>query len=205
MFTGIVEELGRLIRAEQREASTRLVFGAELVIKDCKIGDSIAVNGCCLTVVELGTGSWSADAVPETIARTNLGYLSPGDRVNLERPVTLATRLGGHLVQGHIDGIGTVLHSAPDLRVEAPRSLCRFFVPKGSVTVDGASLTVVEVFDGGFSVAIIPHTSEVTTLGRLRPGDLVNLEVDVIAKYVDRLVRGDMPSPYRREPAGEVE
>lgn len=205
MFTGIVEELGRLIESEQHQASTRLVFEAELVVQDCKLGDSIAVNGCCLTVVEVGPRRWTADAVPETMARTNLGHLVPGDIVNLERPVTLGTRLGGHLVQGHVDGIGTVANSAPDLRVNAPKALCNFFVPKGSVAVDGCSLTIVEVFDEGFSVAIIPHTSEVTTLGRLVPGDLVNLEIDVIAKYVDRLVRGGTPSPYRRETTGEAE
>jgi riboflavin synthase len=184
MFTGIVEELGSV---QQREGG-RFTFTATTVLEDMKIGDSVAVNGCCLTVVEIGEGWWRADAVEETLQRTNLSDLRQGDPVNLERPVRLADRLGGHLVQAHVDAVGEIVSPVPELRVRAPRDLLRYVVTKGSITVDGCSLTVVEVFDDGFSVAIIPHTSEVTTLGRRGPGDRVNLEVDLVAKYVERLV-----------------
>jgi riboflavin synthase len=184
VFTGIVEELGTV---NERDAG-RFTFGANVVLEDLKIGDSVAVNGCCLTVVEIGEGWWRADAVDETLERTNLADLAPGDQVNLERPVRLADRLGGHLVQGHVDAVGEIVDAAPDLRIKAPNDLMRYVVTKGSITVDGCSLTVVEVFDDGFSIAIIPHTSEVTTLGRKGPGDRVNLEVDLVAKYVERLL-----------------
>jgi len=184
MFTGIVEELGTV---DERNGG-RFTFGATTVLEDLKIGDSVAVNGCCLTVVEIAEGSWRADAVEETLQRTNLADLEPGDPVNLERPVRLADRLGGHLVQGHVDAVGDIVSPAPDLRVKAPIDLLKYVVTKGSIAVDGCSLTVVDVFDDGFSVAIIPHTAEVTTLGRKGPGDRVNLEVDLVAKYVERLV-----------------
>ncbi len=189
MFTGIVEELGH-VRAVTTEAdSTRLAFDAPLVVQGSKPGDSIAVNGCCLTVVDLGPGWWAADAVAETLSRTNLGRLVPGDPVNLERPVRVGDRLGGHLVQGHVDAVGEVVAAAPDLRVRVPAALLAYLVEKGSITVDGCSLTVVDVDAESFSVAIIPHTAEVTTVGVRTAGDLVNLEVDVIAKYVERLVQ----------------
>jgi riboflavin synthase len=184
VFTGIVEELGTV---KERDGG-RFTFGATTVLEDLKIGDSVAVNGCCLTVVEIGEGWWRADAVDETLQRTNLADLQPGDAVNLERPVRLADRLGGHLVQGHVDAVGEIVSPAPDLRIKAPGELMRYVVTKGSITLDGCSLTVVDVFDDGFSVAIIPHTAEVTTLGRKGPGDRVNLEVDLIAKYVERLL-----------------
>jgi riboflavin synthase len=184
MFTGIVEELGHVEALD----GGRFTFGASTVLEDLKIGDSVAVNGCCLTVVEIGEGWWRADAVDETLQRTNLADLEAGDPVNLERPVRLADRLGGHLVQGHVDAVGEIVAPAPDLRVKAPTDLLRYLVTKGSVTVDGCSLTVVDVFDDGFSVAIIPHTTEVTTLGQKGPGDRVNLEVDLVAKYVERLL-----------------
>jgi len=184
MFTGIVEELGSV----QERDGGRFTFAATTVLEDLKIGDSVAVNGCCVTVVEIGEGWWRADAVDETLRRTNLADLSAGDPVNLERPVRLADRLGGHLVQGHVDAVGEIVSPAPDLRVRAPKDLLRYVVTKGSITVDGCSLTIVDVFDDGFSVAIIPHTTEVTTLGRKGPGDRVNLEVDLVAKYVERLL-----------------
>ncbi|MCU4184788.1 riboflavin synthase [Acidiferrimicrobium sp. IK] len=196
MFTGIVEEIGRLRAVEARPGATRMVFAADVVLQGSAPGDSIAVNGCCLTVVDKGEGWWAADAVGETLGRTNLRTLAPGDPVNLERPVRLADRLGGHLVQGHVDGVGTVVNPAPDLRVRVAEDLLRYLVPKGSVTVDGCSLTVVDVIDDGFSVAIIPHTAEVTVLGQRRPGDGVNLEVDVIAKYAERLLAAGASSPY---------
>jgi riboflavin synthase len=190
MFTGIVEELGT-VRARD---GARLRLGASTVLDDVELGASIAVNGCCLTVVawaEPGAddeGWWEADVSDETYRRTALGGLAPGDRVNLERPVRLADRLGGHLVQGHVDAVGTVVDAVPDLQVRMPRELLRYVVEKGSITVDGVSLTVVDVLEDGFTVAVIPHTAEVTTLGRKGPGDPVNLEVDVTAKYVERLL-----------------
>jgi riboflavin synthase len=197
MFTGIVEEMGALSAREDRDGATRLVFSAALVTEGTSVGDSISVNGCCLTVVDAGPGWWAADAVAETLGRTNLGALAPGDPVNLERAVTLGTRLGGHLVQGHVDGTGTVLSAAPELVLEAGDGVRRYLVEKGSVTVDGVSLTVVAVTPAGFNVAVIPHTMAVTTLGRLRAGDTVNLEVDVIAKYAEQLLAAGAPSPYR--------
>lgn len=184
MFTGIVEELGR-VRARE---GGRFTFEAGVVLEDCAVGDSIAVNGCCLTVVDLGDGWWAADAVDETLSRTNLGDLSPGDPVNFERPVRVTDRLGGHIVQGHVDAVGEVIAPAPDLRIRMPAELCRYVVEKGSIAVDGCSLTVVDALDDGFTVAVIPHTTAVTTLGLRRPGDTVNLEVDLVAKYVERLL-----------------
>ncbi|MDQ6799182.1 MAG: riboflavin synthase [Actinomycetota bacterium] len=186
MFTGIVEELGRL---RERNGS-RFTFEAVGVLDDAEIGASIAVNGCCLTVVDRGQGWWAADVVAETLDRTTLGGLTAGEPVNLERPVRLADRLSGHLVQGHVDGVGQVTAPAPDLAVRAPAALHRYLVEKGSVAVDGCSLTVARVDDDGFAVAIVPHTAAVTTLGRRKPGDRVNLEVDVVAKYVEKLVTG---------------
>src|SRR3954453_20290489 len=184
MFTGIVEELGSV---QQREGG-RFTFAATAVLEDMKIGDSVAVNGCCLTVVEIGEGGWRADAVEDTLQGTNLAELRPGDPVNLERPVRLADRLGGPLVQGHVDAVGEIVTPAPDLRVRMPADLARYVVEKGSITVDGCSLTVVEAMDDGFTVAVIPHTAEVTTLGRNQAGDRVNLEVDMVAKYVEKLL-----------------
>jgi riboflavin synthase len=184
VFTGLVEEMGQV----RRRDGGRFEFCADLVTRDARIGDSIAVNGCCLTVVEHGQGWFAVDAVAETLARTNLDHLSPGDGVNLERPLRLSDRLGGHLVQGHVDAVGEVVTRAPDLRIRAPAHLLRYVVEKGSITVDGASLTVVAALDDGFTVALIPHTAEVTTLGHKGPGQLVNLEVDLIAKYVERLL-----------------
>jgi riboflavin synthase len=184
MFTGIVEELGHL----RTRDGQRFEFEAQLVIEDAKIGDSIAVNGCCLTVVEVGEDWWAADAVDETLLRTNLGDLRPGDPVNFERPVRAADRLGGHIVQGHVDAVGEVVEPAPNLRITLPEDLSRYVVEKGSITVDGCSLTVVEANAGDFTIAVIPHTAEVTTLGHRRPGDRVNLEVDLVAKYVERLL-----------------
>ena len=186
MFTGIVEELGTVVD----RSGPRLRISATTVLDDVAMGASIAVNGTCLTVVGWGDDWWEADVVDETYARTSLGALQPGDPVNLERPVRLADRLGGHLVQGHVDAVGTIETSAPDLRVTVPAPLLRYIVHKGSVTVDGVSLTVAAVHDHGFSIAVIPHTAEVTNLGRKGPGDPVNIELDVIAKYVESLLEG---------------
>lgn len=193
MFTGIVEELGtvRSRGAEGRDGA-RFVFSADRVLQDATVGASIAVNGCCLTVADLGPGWWAADAVAETLARTNLADLVAGDRVNLERPIRMTDRLGGHLVQGHVDAVGEVVRPAPDLAVRAPAAVLRYLVEKGSVTVDGCSLTVVSLDEDRFGVAIVPHTAAVTTIGRRVAGDRVNLEVDLVAKYVERLLA---PSP----------
>jgi riboflavin synthase len=186
MFTGIVEELGSVAARD----GSRLRLAARTVLDDVEAGASIAVNGVCLTVVawDVDGGWWEADVSAETFARTALGSLVPGAPVNLERPVRLGARLGGHLVQGHVDAVGSVVAPVPDLRVRVPRALLRYVVEKGSITVDGVSLTVVDVLDDGFTVAVIPHTAEVTTLGRKGAGDAVNLEVDVTVKYVERLL-----------------
>ena len=196
MFTGIVEELGQLrarddgLHGPNEGAAQRFTFAAARVLEDAEVGGSIAVNGCCLTVVDLGPGWWAADVVPETLSRTTLGALVPGDPVNLERPLRLSDRLGGHLVQGQVDGVGEVLAPEPELSVRAPASVRPYLVEKGSVAVDGCSLTVASVDGDRFGVAIVPHTAAVTTLGRRRPGDPVNLEVDIVAKYVERLLKG---------------
>jgi riboflavin synthase len=186
MFTGIVEECGSVLASD----GGQFRFGSTAVIEDLKIGDSVAVNGCCLTVEEIGPGWWSAHAVDETLSRTNLADLQVGDTVNFERPVRPADRLGGHLVQGHVDAVGEVVHPAPNLRVRVPADLMRYVVEKGSIAVDGCSLTVVRCDCDTFDVAVIPHTAEVTTLGRRAAGDRVNIEVDVVAKYVERLLAG---------------
>jgi riboflavin synthase len=188
VFTGIVEELGRVIERD----GDRLRIAATTVLDDVVLGASIAVNGCCLTVVDFdaAAGWWEADAVAETLARTNLDDLAPGDPVNLERPVRLADRLGGHLVQGHVDAVGEVLAPVPDLRVAMPPDLARYVVEKGSIAVDGVSLTVAALDGETFAIALVPHTIAATTLGSLAPGDAVNLEVDVLAKYVERLLGG---------------
>lgn len=193
MFTGIVEELGRVRTRE----GARFTFAAKTVVEGTRPGDSIAVNGCCLTAVGVGPDWWAADAVPETLARTNLSGLAPGDPVNLERPVRPLDRLGGHIVQGHVDAVGEVVRPAPLLQIRMPVELTRYVVEKGSVAVDGCSLTVVEALDDGFTVAVIPHTAQVTTLGGRQAGDRVNLEVDVVAKYVEKLLAGRVPDALR--------
>ena len=187
-----MEEVGRV--AGWR--GDRLRLTAALVVDGAAVGDSVAVDGCCLTVVGLGTDAtahgqrrwWEADVSDETRSCTTLGGLAANDAVNLERPLRLADRLGGHLVQGHVDGVGEVLEPAPDLVVRLPGELARYVVDKGAIAVDGVSLTVVEAGPDAFSVAVVPHTMAVTTLGALRPGDGVNLELDVVAKYVERLL-----------------
>jgi len=204
MFTGIVEELGSVVSLD----GSRLRIEATTVLDGVALGDSTAVNGCCLTVVAYeapgadSPGWWEADVSDETFARTNLGGLRPGDPVNLERPVRLADRLGGHLVQGHVDAVGEIVAPAPDLRVRMAPELLRYVVEKGSITVDGVSLTVVDVLDDGFTVALIPHTAAVTTLGRKGPGDPVNLEVDVMAKYAEKLLAGQL-APSSAAPGEE--
>ncbi len=197
MFTGIVEELGTVRAIDARGSGVRIEISCERVLDDAELGASIAVNGCCLTVVELGPGWWAADAQPETLERTTLGGLRAGDHVNLERPLRLSDRLGGHLVQGHVDGVGAVTARRPEadgstrIDVELPKALGRYVVEKGSIAVDGVSLTVTEVRDNGsrthVGVALIPHTLSVTTFGERAVGAPVNVEVDLMAKYVERL------------------
>lgn len=189
MFTGIVEEVGKV----HQIAAHRLVVEANRVLGGIATGDSIAVNGVCLTVVEFTDSSFTVDLSKETLDRTNLGSLTKGDPIDLERPLTPESRMGGHIVQGHVDGVGTLveLGGTPEervLRVEAPTELARYIVEKGFIAVDGMSLTVTEVVDTTFSVAVIPYTFEQTVLGTRKAGDLVNLEVDIVAKYVERLL-----------------
>lgn len=199
MFTGIIEGRGTISRILTEHAGVRLSIGVpgEMAADGdraagCRIGDSVAINGCCLTVVETAGGEWSFQAGPETLARTNLGELNPGDEVNLERSLPVNGRLGGHFVQGHIDGVGEVASIERDgewvtIRFRVSERLTRQMVPKGSIAVDGVSLTLVEVERDSFSVALIPHTLEVTTLGLLKPGDRVNIETDILGKYVEKL------------------
>ena len=185
MFTGIVEELGKV---GSRNGS-RLRINSTTVLEGSDLGASIAVNGCCLTVVATdGSTYWDADVSDETYSRTNLGSLQAGDVVNLERPMALGDRLGGHMVLGHVDAVGHVVSPAPDLVVRIPRDLMHLIVEKGSVTVDGISLTAFDLSSDTFRVAVIPHTTAVTTLGVRKPGDAVNIEMDVLAKHVQRLV-----------------
>jgi len=186
MFTGIVEELGS-VRARD---GGKFEFTAKSILDGVTLGDSISINGVCLTVTAYGDEWFAADAVDETLTRSALRDLTVGDPVTLERPVRLIDRLGGHIVQGHVDGVGTVRNAAPDLSIGCDASVLKYMVEKGSITVDGISLTIVSVGDDGFTVAVIPHTIAVTTLGQRKPGDLVNLEVDVLAKYVERLLTG---------------
>jgi riboflavin synthase len=200
MFTGIVEELGELVRIDWHGEGAGLAVRGPLVASDARHGDSIAVSGVCLTVVRVEGTTFEVDVMKETFDRSALGTLAPGDPVNLERAATLETRLGGHVVQGHVDGVGRILARTPgdrwdDMRIALPPGLSRYVVEKGSITVDGVSLTVVSVTespagDDAFTVSLIPTTLGLTTLGRKAVGDLVNLEVDVIAKYVEKLVTG---------------
>ncbi len=195
MFTGIVEERGTVASVEPLTNAERIAISGSVVLADVRPGDSIAVNGVCLTVVDIGPDSFTADVMQETLKRSSLGSAGVGSEVNLERAARLDSRLGGHLVQGHVDGTGEVLVIEPDphwtlMRISLPAGLGRYVVEKGSITVDGVSLTVVGVDDDGFSVSLIPTTLAETTLGSRRVGDTVNLEVDAIAKYVERLMQG---------------
>ncbi len=183
VFTGIVEELGKVAEL----SGSRLRIAAHTVLDGSKIGSSIAVNGCCLTVVSLDQQSWSTDVSDETFSRTNLGAMKVGDVVNLERPMALGDRLGGHLVLGHVDAVGEVVEPAPNLVVRIPRDLMHLIVEKGSVTVDGISLTAFNLTSDTFCVAVIPHTAQVTTLSVREIGDKVNIEMDMLAKHIERM------------------
>lgn len=205
MFTGIVEELGTVEAVEDQGDAIRLTLRGSTVLEDVGLGDSIAVNGCCLTVSSTGssvadgtTDLWTADVMQETLDKTSLQGIAPGDRVNLERAVTADKRLGGHIVQGHVDGVGTIVNRTPsehwelvEVALPAPDdsgSLGRYVVEKGSITVDGVSLTVVDIAETTFTISLIPETLARTTLGLREPGDRVNLETDIIAKHVEKLV-----------------
>ena len=193
MFTGIVEELGHVVRVDALGDSVRMTISGPLVVSDASIGDSIAVNGVCLTVTTKNDTEFTADVMQESLNRTTLGHLDVDSPVNLERPVTLATRLGGHMVQGHVDGVGTVIgRQLSDnwevVTIAPPVDLLKYIVEKGSITVDGTSLTVASVNDKEFTVSLIPETLAKTTLGIRQAGDEVNLEVDVMAKYVEKLM-----------------
>jgi riboflavin synthase len=197
VFTGIVEELGRVVSS--RPVTTewgdgmRVRIAADVVLEGSGLGASIAVNGCCLTLIDSGCDPdgqrwWDTDVSNETLGRTNIGDLAPGDPVNLERPMALGDRLGGHMVLGHVDAVGEVVSAAPDLMVRIPPPLMRYLVEKGSITVDGISLTAFDLTDDTFRVAVIPHTADVTTLGHKGPGAVVNIESDVLAKHIERLL-----------------
>ncbi|MFJ9562942.1 riboflavin synthase [Streptomyces fuscichromogenes] len=193
MFTGIVEELGEVTAVENLGDASRFRLRGPVVTDGAQHGDSIAVNGVCLTVVEHEGDEFTADVMAETLKRSSLGALDVGSRVNLERPTAVGSRLGGHIVQGHVDGTGQVLARTPSenweiVKVSLPADLARYVVEKGSITVDGISLTVVEAGPDYFTVSLIPTTLDLTTLGRKQPGDPVNLEVDIVAKYVERLL-----------------
>ncbi|MGQ0811722.1 MAG: riboflavin synthase [Nitrospiraceae bacterium] len=201
MFTGIIEEMGVVKTLEKSLTSTRLDILASVVMGDLVIGASVSVNGACLTVVTKQDRDFSVEVSPETLSVTTLGALSPGAPVNLERAMRLNERIGGHLVAGHVDGVGMIRTreqegNAVVLTIEAPKEILRYCVPKGSVTVDGISLTICALTDRSFSVSIIPHTAKATTLGMKQQGDSVNLESDLIGKYVERLLqaRGQAPS-----------
>jgi riboflavin synthase len=204
MYTGIVEELGEVVGLEHLEGAARITVRGPLVTSDAATGDSLAINGVCLTVTAAHDGTFTADIMAETLSRSGLGDLRPGSQVNLERSVRPDGRLGGHLVQGHVDGIGAIISRSPGehwdvVRISLPGGLARYVVEKGSVSVDGVSLTVTATCDAAdgppwFEVSLIPETLRRTTLGRKQPGDTVNLEVDVIAKYVEKLLGGSVRS-----------
>ncbi|MBC7278937.1 riboflavin synthase [Nocardioides sp.] len=195
MFTGIVEELGTVAGIEDQGDAVRLTITAETVLSDAELGASISVNGCCLTVATLGENEWTADVMLETLKRTSLHTISAGDLVNLERAVTPSTRLGGHIVQGHVDGVGRIVSREPSehwevVTISIEPELARYVVEKGSIAVDGISLTVVSVTEDAFTVSLIPETLARTSLGFRAVGDEVNLETDIIAKHVEKLLGG---------------
>lgn len=201
MFTGLIEEVGRVLKVKGGDGTTRLVVSTRQLIREMKKGDSIAVSGVCLTAVDLKKDSVGFDLATETLARTSLGRLKPGSAVNLELPMKYGGRMGGHIVQGHVDGVGKFLglERIPDkddywLYVEIPAELAKYVVFKGSISIEGISLTVARIEGTKLTVAIIPHTFEMTNLKSLQPGDQVNIEADVIAKYAEKMLRGEAPS-----------
>ena len=193
MFTGLVAELGTVQRLARQGNSYHLTVGAKKVLENLKIGDSVAVNGACLTVVRMDDSGFTADVMPETVRLTNIGSLQPGSRVNLERTLRLCDGLDGHIVSGHVEGLGTVSEQRPEgiavvVTISTPPELLKYIIKKGSIAIDGISLTVTEVTDTSFSVSLIPHTAKETTLGLKKVGDSVNLETDILGKYVERML-----------------
>ncbi|MCI0337250.1 MAG: riboflavin synthase [Acidobacteria bacterium] len=197
MFTGIIEELGIIRRITTTRDGARLEVSAQTILRDARHGDSIAVNGVCLTVIDQGSDWFAADVSVETLRRTSLKQATAGTRVNLERPLTPSSRLGGHIVQGHVDGTASIIEARAAgegwiVRIELPAELARYVVEKGSIAIDGISLTVASRSDQWFEIAIIPHTWKVTNLSTLEPGAAINLEVDIIAKYVERMMQAHL-------------
>ena len=193
MFTGLVAELGTVQRLARQGNSYHLTVGAKKVLENLKIGDSVAVNGACLTIVRMDDSSFTADVMPETVRLTNIGSLQPGSRVNLERTLRLCDGLDGHIVSGHVEGLGTISEQRPEgiavvVTISTPPELLKYIIKKGSIAIDGISLTVTEVTDTSFSVSLIPHTAKETTLGLKKVGDSVNLETDILGKYVERML-----------------
>ena len=193
MFTGLVAELGTVQRLARQGNSYHLTVGAKKVLENLKIGDSVAVNGACLTVVRMDDSGFTADVMPETVRLTNIGSLQPGSKVNLERTLRLCDGLDGHIVSGHVEGLGTISEQRPEgiavvVTISTPPELLKYIIKKGSIAIDGISLTVTEVTDTSFSVSLIPHTAKETTLGLKKVGDSVNLETDILGKYVERML-----------------
>ena len=202
MFTGIIEEIGTVVRLDRGPRSVRLTIAGQIIFSDLKLGDSVAANGVCLTASAIHGSQFTADIMPETLERSALGTLRPGSRVNLERALPADGRFGGHMVMGHIDDMGKIIRLRRDdnaiwLQIEASGDLLRYVIPKGSIAIDGISLTVARVDDRSLSVSIIPHTAECTTLAERQPGDPVNLEVDLLGKYVERLLNYNAPEPAK--------
>lgn len=196
IFTGIIEEMGKVLKIEKGRESFQISIKASEVVKDLKLGDSIAINGVCLTAIEFDSNYFKADVMPETLHHTSLKNLRNGDQVNLERAIRVGDRLGGHLVQGHVDGIGIIREKqkkdiATIIRIKAPLSVLNYTVSKGSIAIDGISLTIVDVGNDSFSVSLIPHTGLITTLGFKKIGDEVNLESDIIGKYIEKFIKLD--------------
>jgi len=203
MFTGLIAELGTVQQLARQGSSFHLTVSAQKIMDNLKIGDSVAVNGCCLTVVKLADATFTADVMPETVRLTNIGLLKTGSRVNLERTLRLCDGLDGHIVSGHVEGLGTILEQRPDgiavvTTIGAGPELLKYIIKKGSIAIDGISLTVTEVTEVGFSVSLIPHTAKETTLGIKSVGDKVNLETDIIGKYVERML-GFQGKPQAKE------
>ena len=204
MFTGLVAELGTVQRLARQGNSYHLTVGAKKVLQNLKIGDSVAVNGACLTVVRMDDSGFTADVMPETVRLTNIGSLQPGSRVNLERTLRLCDGLDGHIVSGHVEGLGTISEQRPEgiavvVTIATPPELLKYIIKKGSIAIDGISLTVTEVTDTSFSVSLIPHTAKETTLGIKKVGDSVNLETDILGKYVERMLT------WQQKPEGKAD